>query len=229
MNRKNGAYKTRAFELDVKASGDAAGTFTGYGSVFGVVDSYKEVVAPGAFKNCLAELEKKGRTLPILWQHRTGEPIGVWTMLKEDTHGLLGEGELWLDDAQYARIAWKGMQSKSITGLSIGYYVLRDSYNEKTRVRTLEEIELVEVSIVTVPANDEARIDAIKSMIAHGTLPDLSDFERFLREAGFSKTQSTVIANHGLKHLLRSDSASDSANSVAALIDQATSFTLPTL
>ncbi|KQV78481.1 peptidase U35 [Massilia sp. Root351] len=228
MNRKGALYKTRSFELDVKSVAES-GIFTGYGSVFGVVDSYSEVVAPGAFKNSLAQLAAKGRSLPILWQHRTGEPIGAWTSLKEDGHGLLGDGELWLDDAQYARIAYKGMQSKSITGLSIGYYVIKSSYNEKTGIRTLEELDLVEVSIVTVPANDEARIDSIKSRIAHGSLPDMPDFEKFLHEAGFSKHQAAQIANRGLKQLLQNEPDNDSASELAALLQHTSNFSLPIL
>lgn len=231
MNHKSAAFKTRAFEWDTKAVSDD-GLFSGYGSVFDVVDSYNEVVAPGAFTNSLAELKAKGRALPILWQHRTGDPIGDWQAMSEDSIGLKGEGALWLEDAPYARIAYRGMKSRAITGLSIGYYVLKSSYNEKTWIRTLEEVELVECSIVTVPANDEARIDAIKARIAHGALPDLPDFEKLLREAGFSKTQAAVIANRGLKHLLRSESASDSASEKAAhlapLIAQANAFCLPT-
>lgn len=219
--------KIRGFDLDVKAVA-ADGTFTGYGSVFGVVDSYNEVVAPGAFANSLAALAEKGRSLPVLWQHRTGEPIGAWTSLKEDGRGLLGSGALWLAEAPNARVAYKGMESKAITGLSIGYYVLKSSYNEKTGIRTLEELDLVECSIVTVPANDEARIDSIKARIAHGALPSLPDFEKLLREAGFSKNQSAVIANRGLAHLLRSESDSDNAAQLAPLIAQANGFSLPT-
>lgn len=232
MNHKSAAFKTRAFQWDTKAVSDD-GLFTGYGSVFGVVDSYNEVVAPGAFQNSLADLKAKGRALPILWQHRTGEPIGDWQGLAEDNTGLKGEGALWLDDAPYARIAYRGMKSRAITGLSIGYYTLASSYNEKTGVRTLEELELVECSIVTVPANDEARIDSIKARIAHGSLPDLPDFEKLLRESGFSKTQAAVIANRGLKHLLRSesdssDNVSEKAARLAPLIAQANAFCLPT-
>lgn len=217
MKHKAGAFKTRAFEWDTKAVKDD-GLFSGYGSVFGVVDSYREIVAPGAFKNSLGELEAKGRALPILWQHRTGEPIGDWTSLVEDDTGLKGDGALWLEDAPYAKIAYRGMKAKAITGLSIGYYVRADSFDEKTRIRTLKEVELVEVSIVTVPANDAARIDAVKSAIAHGELPSLSDFEGLLREAGFSKSQAAVIANRGLKHLLQSESGG-AANDVNRLLD----------
>jgi hypothetical protein len=200
----------RSFDYQVKAA-ETSGLFSGYGSVFGNVDSYNEVVAPGSFLESLAETKAKGRTLPVLWQHRSGEPIGAWDIdsLKEDDHGLMGAGQLWLDAAPYAKIALAGMQSKAITGLSIGYYVRESSYDEKTGIRTLKKLDLVEISVVTTPANDDARIDAIKALVAHGNLPTLPEFEKLLREAGFSKTQSAVIANRGLAHLLRSESEGD--------------------
>jgi HK97 family phage prohead protease len=230
MHHKSTNIKTRALNLDVKSIAED-GTFTGYGSVFNVTDSYNEVVAAGAFNNSLITLAEKGRSLPILWQHRTGEPIGAWESLKEDTHGLSGKGTLWLEEAPNARVVYKGMQSRAITGLSIGYYVKASSYNEKSGIRTLEEVELVECSIVTVPANDEARIDSIKAQLAHGNLPNLSDFKKLLREAGFSKTQAAVIANRGLKHLLRSETDSDRittvSNEFAQLVAQSNEFTLP--
>jgi HK97 family phage prohead protease len=210
MNRKSakGGYKVRAFDLDVK-SVDDSGQFSGYGSVFGNVDSYGEVVAPGAFAKSLDDLASSGRALPILWQHDSYTPIGSWSGLKEDDKGLFGDGSLWLDDAPNAKIAYRGMKAKAFTGLSIGYFVTNSSYDEKTGIRTLNELDLVEISIVTNPANTEARIEAVKSVIAHGGIPSLPEFERFLREAGFSKSQAAVIANRGLKHLLRSESGED--------------------
>ena len=68
--------KTKAF--DFNATADEAGTFTGYGSVFGVTDSYNEVVDKGAFVKSLEKMARLERSLPILWQHRTDEPIGSW-------------------------------------------------------------------------------------------------------------------------------------------------------
>lgn len=230
MKRKSAAMQIRSFEYDIKAVSDD-GLFSGYGSVFGVVDSYNEVVAPGAFIESLADTRSKGRTLPVLWHHRGSEPIGDWDInqLKEDAHGLYGVGQLWLQDAPYAKTAYRGMKSRAITGLSIGYFVREDSYDEKTRIRTLKKLDLAEISIVTAPANDEARVDAIKARIAHGAVPELPDFERFLREAGFSKSQAAVIANRGLKHLLRSESEGDAAitNELASLARHASAFTLP--
>ncbi|WP_191578587.1 HK97 family phage prohead protease [Achromobacter insolitus] len=230
MKRKDAAMHIRSFDYDVKAVQDD-GLFSGYGSVFGVVDSYNEVVAPGAFADSIEQTRAKGRTFPVLWQHRSGEPIGNWDIdqLKEDDHGLHGTGQLWLDDATYAKTAYRGMKTRAITGLSIGYYVREDSYDEKTRIRTLTRLDLVEISIVTAPANEEARVDAIKARIAHGGMPDLPDFERFLREAGFSKSQSAVIANRGLKHLLdRSESGGEAKEATAGLIKQIGRLQLPT-
>lgn len=217
MRHKHGVMQIRAFDYQVKAAADS-GLFSGYGSVFGNVDSYNEIVAPGAFIESIADTKSKGRTLPVLWQHRSGEPIGDWNIdtLVEDDRGLLGDGQLWLDDAPYAKVALRGMKSKAITGLSIGYYVRESSMDEKTRIRTLTKLDLVEISIVTTPANDDARIDAIKAQVAHGNLPSLPDFEKLLREAGFSKTQSAVIANRGLAHLLRSESEGESDNETKA-------------
>lgn len=210
----------RAFDYDVKDVSEA-GKFSGYASVFDVVDSYNEVVAPGAFVKSLDALRSKGRGLPVLWQHRTGEPIGNWDMssLGEDQRGLFGDGELWLDESAYARIAQRGMKSRAVTGLSIGYFVRDSSFDQKTGVRTLKELELVEISVVTNPANDEARIDEIKSKLAHGSLPTVREFEEFLRDAGFSKNQAALIAGRGLKRLLdRGEPGSDTQSELAAAL-----------
>lgn len=135
------ATKRRAFEMRLTKAAGSDGTFAGYASVWGVTDSYREIVAKGAFLESLADTKAKGRKLPILWQHRGDEPIGQWNALREDEHGLYGEGELWLDDAPYARLAKRGMASGAISGLSIGYFVRADSFDETARVRTLAYVE----------------------------------------------------------------------------------------
>lgn len=228
MQRKGATLKIRDFDLDVKAVSDD-GHFSGYGSVFGVVDSYREVVAKGAFADSLKSIREKGRPVPVLWQHRAGQPIGVYDKLTEDDTGLKVEGRLLKDDVGQAREAYALMKAGAVSGLSIGYYVREDSFDEKERIRTLKKVDLVEVSLVTFPANDDARIDAIKMKLAHGALPDLSEFERFLREAGFSKSQAAVIANRGLAHLLRSESEGK-ANETAvlkAMSEMLDGFSLP--
>lgn len=228
MEKKSGGrYGVKEFPFEVKEISDD-GRFSGYASVFGVLDSYREIVKEGAFKKSLKRIKATGRPLPALWQHSSSAPIGGYDVLAEDDRGLAVEGFLLKDDVQQAREAFALMKRKVVSGLSIGFYTLDDSYNDKERVRTLKELDLVEVSIVTFPANDAARVDAVKSKLAHGTLPSLPEFEVILREAGFSKSQAAVIANRGLSHLLRGEPEvrRSSGSSAAALADVLSSFKL---
>lgn len=195
------ALKSRDFHFQVKAV-EKDGFFSGYGSVFGEVDSYREIVAPGAFAASLAARAAKGRKLPILWQHRSDQPLGIYDVAREDGTGLYLEGRLLVDDVTQAREAHALMKAGALTGLSIGYYVTGESWNEKDRIRTLTAVDLEETSLVTFPANDSARIESVKSRIARGDALSLPEFESFLREAGFSKSQAAAIAGRGYKHLM---------------------------
>lgn len=225
------SIQLREADFSVKALKDD-GTLTGYGSVFGVVDSYKEIVAPGAFAKSLAASAAKGRPLPMLWQHRSGEPIGLWTAVSEDEYGLRLEGRLLKDEVRLAGEAYALLKANVISGLSIGYWVRQSSYDEKTGVRTLIELDVEEVSLVTFPANEEARIDAVKFKLAHGGLPTMKEFESILREAGFSKTRAACIASKGYAELVRRESGSDEgeqalAVKLAELATTAASLKLP--
>jgi HK97 family phage prohead protease len=214
--RKDAEYKQRDFTFRVKAVDDT-GRFSGYASVFGVLDSYREVVAAGAFEKSLGRITESGRPLPALWQHLSAQPVGGYDTLSEDESGLYVEGFLLTDAVERAREAHALMKANVVSGLSIGYYVLADSYNEKERVRTLTEVDLQEISIVTFPANGDARIDQVKSQVAHGRLPTIREFETLLRDAGFSRSQSAVIATRGLKHLIDSGEPSDLSAITATL------------
>lgn len=194
-------FTTREFSAQIKATDDKApGAFSGYGSVFGNVDSYGEIVAPGAFVRSLAEKAAAGRKIPILYQHDRSEPLGVFDVCEEDPHGLRVEGTLLIDDVPRARSSFANMRVGALTGLSIGYYVR--AYEVRDDQLVLTDLDLQEISVVTFPANDAARIDAVKATIARGEIPSRSQFERFLRDAGFSRTQAAVIVNRGLSHLL---------------------------
>lgn len=204
----------RQFPLEIKAV-EKTGEFSGYLSVFDVVDSYRDVVMPGAFAETLAEWHTKGRYPPLLWQHNSREPIGPFLVMREDQKGLYVEGKLLLD-LQRAREAHVLMEHKVVSGMSIGFETIGEEVDKQNRLRKLTKIKLWEGSIVTFPANEAAQIDAVKSALDQGVLPDLPTFERFLREAGFSKSQATAIAGRGLAHLLRSES--DALASVADAI-----------
>jgi HK97 family phage prohead protease len=163
------------------------GLFSGYGSVFGVIDSYKEVVAPGAFAESLSQ-----RTPALLWQHRSGEPIGVYSALREDQTGLYVEGKLALKTARGAE-AYELLKMGAISGLSIGFVTRDDSYDRVTGIRTLKKVDLWEVSLVTFPANDAARVSGVKSI---DTIASLADAESYLRDAGgLSRREATALVS----------------------------------
>lgn len=228
MGRKHtGAIKVRDFDFDVKAVGDD-GTFNGYGSVFGTVDSYNEVVAKGAFVDSLAELKTKGRPVPVLWQHRSSEPIGAWSNLKEDERGLFGEGRILMDAGEMEKRAHAHMKAGTVTGLSIGYLVRESTYDEKTGIRTLTKLDLMEISLVTFPANDDARVEAVKFKLAHGELPTEREMEKYLREVGFSKTRAAGFVAHGLTEMRRRESEREKTINPAlkGLSDTLRGFTL---
>jgi HK97 family phage prohead protease len=182
-------YIERPF--DVKAVQED-GVFEGFGSVFGNVDAYKEVVAPGAFAESLAAWKSAGRLPPVLWQHRSGEPIGPYLEMEEQPVGLWVKGKLLVDDVQRAKEARALMKAKAVNGLSIGFVTREDSYDRVTGIRTLKKVDLWEVSVVTFPANPSAQISSVKSAI--DAIQNLADAEAFLRDVGrLSKSQATAF------------------------------------
>lgn len=204
-------HKTLDVAFEIKAVSDD-GLFSGYGSVFGNVDSGGDIVHAGAFSKSIQEWEGRKRMPPVLWNHDRNEPIGVYTAMREDEKGLYVEGKLLVDDVQRAREIHALMKAGALDGMSIGYGVRDSTRDRSTGITNLKDLRLFEVSIVTFPMNEAARVDAVKSALEEGSLPSLPEFEKFLREAGFSKTQSAAIASGGLAKLLRSESGDTEAN-----------------
>lgn len=137
---------------------DDKGNFAGYASVFNVVDNQNDMMLEGAFT---ATLEDGKHNVKLLWQHNIDEPIGVFTLLREDARGLYVEGRLLLD-IQRAKEAHALLKAGAIAGLSIGYVPVRYRIDPLTGVRLLEEVALFEISLVTFPANAEATVHAVK-------------------------------------------------------------------
>jgi uncharacterized protein len=182
-------FMDRPFEI--KAVEDT-GVFSGYVSVFGNVDNGGDIVAPGAFAETLSAWKAKGALPPVLWQHRSGEPLGPFLEMHEDAHGLFVKGQLLVDDVPRAREARALLKAKAITGMSIGYISRDDSVDRVTGVRTIRKADLWEGSIVTFPMNGLAAVSAVKGQI--DTLESLADAERFLRDAGgLSKSEATAF------------------------------------
>ena len=193
MTRKSFNFELKAVQED--------GFFSGYGAVFGNVDWYNDVILPGAFKASLEKWQSKNKMPPVLWNHNDSEPIGVYTQIYEDEKGLFVEGKLLIDDVPRAKSTYALLKAGAIDGLSIGYST-KKANQQGNGVRELIEVDIGEISIVTQPANDRSLITSVKNKLDDGGLPTLPEFEKFLRESGFSKSQSTAIASKGLRSLL---------------------------
>lgn len=138
---------------------DATGRFAGYASVFGVVDAQKDVVVRGAFEKSLRA--RRGE-IKLLWQHRPDEPVGTIERLFEDSKGLYVEGTLLLKVAR-SREAFALLKSGALDGLSIGYMPIRSRKSPLSGARELTEVDLLEVSLVTFPANARARVMIVRN------------------------------------------------------------------
>lgn len=202
MNRKNAtANKQLAAHFKVKQVGDD-GTFSGYGSVFDLVDSYSDVVHQGAFRESLKSWAKRGGLPAMLWQHKFDEPLGIYTRMEEDEHGLYLEGRLLIDDDPLAKRAYAHLKAGSLTGLSIGYSIPPGGaeWDSGAGVFRLKQVDLWEVSLVTFPANDAARVETVKH-----ALQGPRQFEKFLRDAGLSRNEAKALMADGYKGISQRD------------------------
>lgn len=135
---------------------DEAGTFEGYAARFGEPNSFNEIIVPGAFAKSIRD-----RTPSMFWSHRSDEPIGVWTEVQEDERGLRVRGRLVTETRRGAE-ALALLKAGAVRGLSIGFRAVEQE-RDKSGVRVLKEIDLPEISIVSLPASRNAQITSVRS------------------------------------------------------------------
>jgi len=166
----------KSYPMEIKEISDE-GYFSGYGSVFDVVDDWDDVIVRGAFAETL-----RRKTPVMLWQHDSSNPIGVYEKIYEDDIGLWLEGRLLLD-IEKGREAHILLKNRAIRGLSIGFLPLawEDEMRSRKKIRVLKDIDLWEVSLVTFPANPKAVVDEVKTV---------RGLENFLRDAGLSRAEA---------------------------------------
>lgn len=207
-----GTRQTRSYTLSVKAAED--GTIEGYASVFGIKDNWDDIIVPGAFLATLNAHKAAGTMPALLWQHEDDKPIGIWQEMVEDTRGLRVKGQLALETSR-GKEAHALLKMGAINGLSIGFISKAWSYDVETDVRTLTEVDLWEVSLVTFPANEKARVTNVKS--SPDDVHTRKDAEGILRQAGFSKSDATALVSRILRMgEERSQSAKSTAQAISA-------------
>jgi HK97 family phage prohead protease len=177
---------------------DAAGTFSGYGSVFGNEDLNGDIVEKGAYSKTIQTATKvKGSSpflWPLLWMHDMDNPVGGIVSAKEDSKGLLITAQCDLN-TEMGRRAFSGLKMGYMSGLSIGYNPVKFT-RDSQGVRHLTEIKLMEISVITTgfAANPLATVDvgSVKSQSGKGS--------------SMSKSQSEALFEQMFRAILTEDS-----------------------
>lgn len=226
---KRYAASPTEFKFAADAGADAM-TFTGYGAVFGNVDSYGDVIAPGAFGAWLTDVEGKRQPWPAMLAQHGGmglssddmTPVGVWTELSQDSIGLRVKGKL--ADTPRGRELHTLMKMKpaAIKGLSIGYIPKEWEPRSKPEdpKRRLKRIDVREISPVTFPANRSALVDSVKGSIARPATP--RDLEDLLRCAGFSNREAKRAASAAWSALSRGEDNETELHEITAALRKST-------
>lgn len=160
--------------------------FEGHGSIFGNEDFGGDVVLPGAFKRTLAQHRKGGSLPQMFWMHDPSRVPGKWLSMNEDDDGLQVKGVL--AETPLGDEIRTLLKMDAVKGLSIGYQTVDQDYDADGR-RLLKEVDLWEVSVVSLPMNPLAQVTHAKSQLsAIGEyVPDRREFERTLRDVGLSQ------------------------------------------
>lgn len=168
--------------------------FEGHGSVFNNEDLGGDVVLKGAFARSLAQHRKANSSPPMFWMHDPMRVPGKWLELSEDDRGLRVKGVL--ANTPLGDEIHELLTMDAVRGLSIGYRTIEQDWDDDGR-RLLKEVELWEVSVVSLPMNPLAQVAHAKSQLsARGEyVPTIREFERTLREAGCSqRVAKTILA-----------------------------------
>lgn len=203
---------TKTASFDFKQINEE-GEFEGYASRFDVEDDFGDTVKPGAFSETL---RKKGIAgIKLLAHHDRREIIGVWNELKEDKIGLFARGSLFGDETKIR----DRMKAGALDGLSIGFRtVTQEVTDPKTFTRDLIKLDLFEISVVTFPALESARITDVKE------LPTKRDLERLLtRDAGLTRSEAQAMINgKGFNQIVAMrDAGAGSEQQLAAMLKHA--------
>ena len=158
----------------IKAVGLENTIISGYASVFNIVDSQNDIVQKGAFE------DTKPENIKLLWQHDTLKPIGIIKSLYEDDYRLKIQAEI-NNRILLGKETTELVRQKAIDGLSIGFCA-KDFEYDNQGVRLLKKVDLMEISIVTFPANRNAGIINVKKLTEHPINRSLERIEKLLEK-----------------------------------------------
>jgi HK97 family phage prohead protease len=132
--------------------------FTGYASVFNVLDRNGDIILPNAFNDSL----NSAGVIKVLLEHDHTKPIGLITSLTQDEYGLLVVAKIFADNKDAEDVILM-LQNGTLDSLSIGY-LIDESYINNNEQKVIKKAQLLEVSVVAVPANPLAVITQLNTV-----------------------------------------------------------------
>jgi hypothetical protein len=165
--------------------------FAGYANTFDHKDRAGDITQRGAFLKSISKHLASGTKVKMLAHHDMTRPIGVWEKLVEDDKGLYVEGRL-TKGVRDADEAYALLKDGALDSMSIGYRVVKEEYDRKSGANLLHEVDLHEISLVAIPANQESVITTVKSSL------DVRSLEKTLRDAGLSRREAKALLAKGI-------------------------------
>ncbi len=208
IKRLDIAFDAKSFSVDA----DDERKFSGYANTFDHLDRANDITMRGAFLKSLNKHAEAGTKVKMLAHHDMSRPIGVWEVIVEDEKGLYVEGRL-TKGVRDADEAYALLKDGALDSMSIGYRVVAEEYDRKSGANLLHEVDLHEISLVAIPANQESVVTAVKS------LPDVRSLEKSLRDAGLSRREAKAVLAKGLSGLESERDASDHDSTKQAKAD----------
>lgn len=150
---------TQLDRLEFKAAftADDTGLVEGKAWDFTSADRVGDVIEPAAFAGAI------GKSLPMLFAHDQAQVVGTWDSVSVEADGLKVKGRLLVDDVARAKEVRALVRAKSVTGLSVGF-LTKKAAPRKGGGRTISDLDLMEVSLVAIPAHPNAQVTQIKEL-----------------------------------------------------------------
>lgn len=190
LQRRESAVSYSSMSVDAKGEVAGDNVIKGYLFAWGIRDDYGTTMMKGC---CAKSLQERGvdstsnYKITFLWQHDQKDPIGQFTVLREDDYGLYFEAAT--DDVPSGNRAVKQVRSKTLNQFSGGFNYVWDKmeYDEKTDSIICKEIMLFEGSVVTIGSNTATY--AIRSSAQYPEELDLlkDETEDFIKSLPFKK------------------------------------------
>ena len=208
--------KNMSVSFDIKSYDDEDGErkFSGYANTFDHKDRAGDITQKGAFTKSIKEHIANGTKPLMLMHHDHSRPVGVWEKLVEDAKGLYVEGRL-TKGVRDADEAYALLKDGALNSMSIGYKVIDEEYDRSKGANLLHEVSLFEISLVSIPANEQSTVMSVKS---DDTI-DARALEKHLRDVGLSRREAKAVLSKGLSGLSPQRDAAEEDSNRDATID----------